>query len=140
MHSAPTYEDAFHESKQPHDGLVVVALNGAERLERVSGMLAAEGYEVVALRDGAELLQYLYNSVVHEQRPDLVVCDAELEGVDGAQVCLISRSQGTLLPFVVIARPGGPGAFDSLELADDAVVVSSDVDLDELKAAVSRLT
>ncbi len=139
MHAAPTVEDAFHETQQPASGLVVVAVNDAGRLDSLRETLSLEGYEVEALRDGAQLLQYLYNSVVHESRPDLVICDAELEGVDGAQICLIARSQGMLLPFIVIARAGPAGPFDSMELSDEAVVVSADVDLEELKAAVSRL-
>jgi len=139
MHVAPAIDDSFHESRQPGSARVVLALNEVSRLERIGELLVGRGYEVVALRDGASLLQYLYNSVVHESRPDLVICDAELEGVDGAQICMISRAQNSLLPFIVIARPGGPGAFDSMELSDDAVVLPADVDLDDLKAAVSRL-
>ena len=139
MHAAPVVDDAFHEATQPFSPLVVLALNGGARREALRDALAAEGCEVVALADGAALLQYLYNSVVHEVRPDVVVCDAELDGVDGAQVCLISRAQDTLLPFVVIARAGTAGAFDSLELFDEACVLSADVDLEEMKAAVSRL-
>ncbi|MBL8954503.1 MAG: response regulator [Myxococcaceae bacterium] len=139
MHAAPMVEDAFHETRQPASPLVVLALNDGARCAALEQALTADGYEVVTMRDGAALLQYLYNSVTHEARPDLVVCDAELDGVDGAQVCLISRSQDALLPFIVIARNGPAGAFDSLELFDEACVLSADVDLEELKAAVRRL-
>jgi len=118
---------------------VVVAEGDPDRRDRVAERLMSDGYDVVALETGAQLLQYLYNSLVHETRPDLVICDAHLEGIDGSQICKISRAQNTLLPFIVLARPGEPGAFDSLELYEDACVLASDVGLDELRAAVVRL-
>jgi CheY-like chemotaxis protein len=125
--------------RTPGSILVVLAAADPDRREAIARMLRGEGYELVALETGAQLLQYLYNSLAQQTRPDLVICDAELEGIDGAQVCIISRAQDELLPFIVVARDGVAGDFDSLELADDACVVCADVDLDELKANVVRL-
>ena len=139
MHVAPQIADPFHEQKQQLSPLVVVALHDATRRESMQALLARAGFDVVVLDTGAQLLQYLYNSVAHEARPDLVICDAELDGIDGAQVCKISRAQDTLLPFIVLARPGTPGDFDSMELNDDACVLSSDVDPQELTAVVQTL-
>jgi CheY-like chemotaxis protein len=140
MHAAPAHSsDAFSEHAQPLAPLIVVAGTDALRRGAICEMLSGQGYEVTELDTGAQLLQYLYNSVVHETRPDLVVCDAELEGIDGAQICKISRAQDSLLPFIVFARPGTPGAFDSMELSDDACVLPADVDLEELRAAVLQL-
>ena len=139
MHAAPQYDDPFHESRQPVAPLVMVAVNGEARRTQLQELLWGAGFDVVLLDTGPQLLQYLYNSVAHEARPDLVICDAELEGIDGAQVCKISRAQDTLLPFIVLARPGTPGDFDSLELSDDACVLPADVEPRELKAAVLQL-
>ncbi|MBK7864622.1 MAG: hypothetical protein IPJ65_39670 [Archangiaceae bacterium] len=118
---------------------VVVAAADADRRQTICRMLGASGYEAVPLATGSELLHYLYNALPSRTRPDLVICDAELEGIDGAQVCLISRSQDALLPFIVLARPGIAGDFDSMELADEARVVPAEVDLDELKGSVIEL-
>jgi len=139
MHAAPAYSDELDHRSHEQNALVVVAEGDAQRRDRIADMLVHEGYEVLALETGAQLLQYLYNSVVHESRPNLVICDAELEGIEGAQVCKISRAQDTLLPFIVLSRPGTAGDFDSLELSDDACVLPSDVELPELRAAVFRL-
>lgn len=136
MHAAPPYDDPFHESRQPSAPLVVIAVSGDQRRAQLQELLWGSGFDVVLLETGAQLLQYLYNSVAHEARPDLVICDAELDGIDGAQVCKISRAQDTLLPFIVLARPGTPGDFDSLELSDDACVLPADVEPRALKAAV----
>jgi CheY-like chemotaxis protein len=118
---------------------VVLAAADAQRRDAVGRMLRVLGYQLVALETGAQLLQYLYNSLAGTGRPDLVICDAELDGIDGAQVCIISRAQDELLPFIVVARPGVAGDFDSMELADEACVLNADVDLDELKLKVLQL-
>ncbi len=142
MHAVPEYADPFHEraEQQPVAPLVVVAMNEPGRRDRVIEALEDAGFDVVVLDTGAQLLQYIYNSVAHEARPDAVVCDAELDGIDGAQVCSISRAQDTLLPFVVFARPGTPGDFDFMELNDDACVVPADVEPATLMDEVRRLT
>ena len=139
MHAEPLYTDSFEETAQPLTTLVVVADADARRRDALAQRLLDDGYDVVALETGPQLLQYLYNSVVHQLRPDLVICAAELEGIDGVQVCKISRAQDNLLPFIVLTRPGHAGAFDALELADDASVLSPDVDFEVLREEVSRL-
>jgi DNA-binding response OmpR family regulator len=118
---------------------VVVADSDEMLRTGIARMLAARGYDVVVLRTGPQLLQYLYNEGMREGRPDLVICGAELEGIDGAQVCLIAHSQDNLLPFIVMAREGEAAQFDALELLDDACVVKRPVDLDELNDVVAQL-
>jgi DNA-binding response OmpR family regulator len=118
---------------------VLIAMAEGLRRRAVANMLSKAGYEVLVLGTGSELLHHLYNSLGSGKTPDLVLCDAELEGIDGAQICKISRAQNSLLPFIVIARPGFAGAFDSLELGEDACVVTSDVDLEDLKFWVETL-
>ena len=125
--------------QEPDRQTVVVAMGDGLRRRAVANMLGRYGYAVQVFGTGSELLQYLYNSVGEAHAPVLVLCDAELDGIDGAQVCKISRAQNSLLPFIVIARAGFPGAFDSLELGEDACVVTSDVDLEDLKFWVETL-
>src|SRR5687767_10242618 len=138
VQAVPSYsDDAAREPERAT--LVVLAMRDGLRRRAIANLVAKRGYQVLVLGSGSELLQYLYNSVGEPQPPGLVVCDAELDGIDGAQVCKISRAQNSLLPFIVIARPGFPGAFDSLELGDDACVVTSDVDLEDLKFWVETL-
>jgi len=122
------------------EGTRVVIAEGDDTLRAMlAESLAAMGYEVVALKTGAQLLQYLYNEGLHEERPDLVICAAELDGIDGSQVCKISRAQDSLLPFIVLAREGEAAGFDALELLDDAFVVKRPVNFAELHAAVLQL-
>jgi two-component system response regulator MtrA len=138
MHAEPLSQAKVLPLKQ--EGTRVVIAEGDDLLrEALAESLSAEGYDVIAFKTGAQLLQYLYNEGLHEGRPDLVICAAELDGIDGSQVCKISRAQDNLLPFIVVARDGEAAGFDALELLDDAFVVKRPVNLTELHAAVLQL-
>jgi DNA-binding response OmpR family regulator len=140
MHATPLQPDPLGESTRPGTPLVIIAIDDDEMRDALADQLDAEDYQVVAIKTGSELMQYLYNSVSHQPQPDVVVCSAALEGIDGSQVCKISRAQNNVLPFIVLARSGEAGAFDALELGDDARVFTTPVDVDELKAEIARLT
>ncbi len=68
------------------------------RLMRVN--LELEGYDVVSAPDGEEALE-----VVTSERPDVVVCDVMMPGVDGLTVLrnLRANPQTSKIPFVVVS-------------------------------------
>lgn len=68
------------------------------RLMRVN--LELEGYDVVSAPDGQEALE-----AVLSERPDLVVCDVMMPGVDGLTVLrnLRSNPRTSKIPFVVVS-------------------------------------
>jgi CheY-like chemotaxis protein len=68
------------------------------RLMRVN--LELEGYDVVSAPDGEEALE-----AVVTERPDVVVCDVMMPGVDGLTVLrsLRSNPQFSKIPFVVVS-------------------------------------
>jgi DNA-binding response OmpR family regulator len=138
MNAEPYSESPLYRSEAGATRVVVAEGDDQLRTQLVQ-QLTAFGYDVVAMRTGAQLMQYLYNEGQHDQRPDLVICAAELDGILGSQVCKISRAQDSLLPFIVLAREGEAAAFDALELLEDAFVVRRPVDFDELHDAVVEL-
>lgn len=139
MHAAPALTDEFHDRQQLATKRVLIAETDGPRRESFAAMFEEDGYEVITLSTGEELFQYLYSERALTERPDVVICDAELKGIDGAQVCLITRAHDGDLPFIVLAREGVPGAFDALELQDEAVVLPSDVKFETLREAVGEL-
>ena len=68
------------------------------RLMRVN--LELEGYDVVSAPDGEEALEAVVN-----ERPDVVVCDVMMPGVDGLTVLrsLRANPQFSKIPFVVVS-------------------------------------
>ncbi|MEU4653257.1 response regulator transcription factor [Streptomyces sp. NPDC023723] len=59
--------------------------------------LTLEGYRVVAVADGAAAL-----AEAHRERPDVLVLDVMMPGVDGLQVCRALRAQGDPTPILML--------------------------------------
>ncbi|MBO8190179.1 response regulator transcription factor [Streptomyces oryzae] len=65
-----------------------------QALERA---LALEGYQVTAVPDGVQAL-----AAVHRERPDVVVLDVMMPGIDGLQVCRVLREAGDRTPVLML--------------------------------------
>ena len=67
--------------------------------EMMAGVLKARGYEVLTALDGASALEH-----VRAARPDIVVSDILMPGMDGYEMCrrLRADSATALLPVVLV--------------------------------------
>ncbi|GAA3468192.1 response regulator transcription factor [Nonomuraea roseola] len=59
--------------------------------------LSLEGYEMIAVADGVQAL-----AAVHRQRPDALVLDVMMPGVDGLGVCRVLRAEGDRTPILML--------------------------------------
>ncbi|MGW0813230.1 response regulator transcription factor [Streptomyces viridiviolaceus] len=59
--------------------------------------LTLEGYEVTAVADGVEAL-----AQAHRGRPDVLVLDVMMPGIDGLQVCRVLRAEGDRTPILML--------------------------------------
>ncbi|MGA6151831.1 response regulator transcription factor [Stenotrophomonas sp. NPDC087984] len=80
--------------------------------------LTLEGYRVTAVPDGIEAL-----AAIHRERPDVVVLDVMMPGVDGLQVCRVLRAEGDRTPILMLtARVETADRIEGLDAgADDYV-------------------
>ncbi|NEB74712.1 response regulator transcription factor [Streptomyces sp. SID14478] len=87
--------------------------------------LTLEGYAVTAVADGVEAL-----AAAHRGRPDIVVLDVMMPGVDGLQVCRVLRAEGDRTPILMLtALVETPDRIAGLDAgADDYVVKPFDVE------------
>ncbi|MBA4864496.1 response regulator transcription factor [Streptomyces sp. PSKA54] len=87
--------------------------------------LTLEGYEVVAVADGVEALAH-----AHRDKPDILVLDVMMPGIDGLQVCRVLRAEGDRTPILMLtARVETADRIAGLDAgADDYVVKPFDVD------------
>jgi two-component system, OmpR family, response regulator MprA len=84
----------------------------------VQRVLRPEGYEVDVALGGAQALEQ-----ARAQRPDLVVLDLMMPGVDGLEVCRQLRANGNLPILILTARSGTADRVRGLDTgADDYLV------------------
>ncbi len=83
----------------------------------LSNLLTREGYKVAVAQDGPQALD-----AAKTQRPDLVLLDVMLPGVDGMEVCRQIRSWSTVPIIMLTAKTGEVDKVVGLEVgADDYV-------------------
>jgi two-component system response regulator MprA len=101
--------------------------------------LTLEGYQVTAVADGVEAL-----AQAHRNRPDVLVLDVMMPGIDGLQVCRVLRAEGDRTPILMLtALVETADRIAGLDAgADDYVVKPFDVEevFARLRALLRRTT
>lgn len=93
---------------------VLVVDDDVKTVELVKLYLNRDGYRVLAAYDGAEALR-----LAHESRPDLIVLDLMLPGVDGLEVCRSLRSESDVPIIMLTARTTDEDKLTGLGLGAD---------------------
>jgi DNA-binding response OmpR family regulator len=100
---------------------VLVADDDADILRFIEINLRLEGFEVVTAQDGPDALTKA-NSV----RPDLVLLDIQLPGIDGYTICARLRADASLaaVPVIIVTAHYGSAAVEAARRAgaDDYLV------------------
>jgi DNA-binding response OmpR family regulator len=120
---------------------VLVADDDADIVRFVEIYLRLEGFEVVTARDGPEVL-----AKAVAVRPDLVLLDVLMPGLDGYAVCAQIRADATLaaVPVIMVTANYVSAHLEAARRvgADDFLVKPFDpvVLLDKAKALLGRAT
>jgi two-component system alkaline phosphatase synthesis response regulator PhoP len=129
------------------DAKILIVDDDPFLLRLVEYLLGKEGYEIVTATEGEEALKK-----VETEKPDLVILDVMLPGIDGLEVCRRLRSQPetAALPVVMLsARSSVSDRIAGLEAgtneylgkpSDARQVVACVADLLERARRVRRLT
>jgi two-component system alkaline phosphatase synthesis response regulator PhoP len=96
---------------------VLVVDDDVKTVELVKLYLSRDGYKVLSAYDGTEALR-----LARENRPDLIVLDLMLPGVDGLEVCRTLRNESDVPIIMLTARTTDEDKLTGLGLgADDYV-------------------
>ncbi|ARF57508.1 response regulator transcription factor [Streptomyces gilvosporeus] len=87
--------------------------------------LTLEGYRVIAVADGIQAL-----AAAHRERPDVILLDVMMPGIDGLQVCQVLRAEQDRTPVLMLtARVETADRIAGLDAgADDYVVKPFEVE------------
>ena len=113
---------------------VLIAEDDKQIREALDRILRFEGYDTIAVNDGAAALE-----AISEQRPDAVLLDVMMPYVDGLSVARKVRERGDRTPILMLtARQETPDRVAGLDAgADD--YLAKPFELDELLARVRAL-
>lgn len=118
-------------------GKVLVVDDERTNVELLTRLMTREGYRVVSAENGALALD-----AVRRERPDVVLMDVNMPGVDGFEACRrLKRDAATrLLPVILIT--GLTGSEDRIRGIDAGAddFLSKPFAIDELRARVRSLT
>ena len=96
---------------------VLVVDDDAKTVELVKLYLKRDGYRVFTAYDGIEALR-----LARESRPDLIVLDLMLPGIDGLQICRTLRAESDIPIIMLTARTTDRDKLTGLDMgADDYV-------------------
>ena len=100
---------------------VLVADDDADILRVLEINLRLEGYEVVTARDGPDAL-----AKAVAVRPDLVLLDVQMPGIDGYAICAQLRAEASLaaVPVLMVTANYGLAAVEAARRAgaDDVLI------------------
>ncbi len=108
-----------------------------DMIEYIKLILGKAGFEVIGAEGGAEGLE-----AMHRERPDLILLDLMMPGMDGAEVLLQKRGDETIRDIPVIALTALNSPFDQImwlartDLQD--FIVKSKLPRKELIARIER--
>jgi DNA-binding response OmpR family regulator len=114
---------------------ILVVDDNRDNVEILRALLESQGYIVAEAQDGQTALAKL-----DEVRPDLVLLDVMMPGMDGWQVCRTIKNHPTFAStrvVMVTAKGGFEDKFEGMRAGADDYIVKP-VDLKELTSKVER--
>ena len=102
--------------------------------DSVVRLLTLEGYQVTAVADGIQAL-----AAIHRERPDVIVLDVMMPGIDGLAVCGVIRAEDDRTPILMLtARVETSDRVAGLDAGADDYMVKP-FEADELMARLRAL-
>lgn len=129
-HTLPT-DDAAKEPRR-----VLVAEDDAGIRAMLCAALSGDGFEVLAVGNGVELLDRLQRGWRDRRPPDLVVVDERLPGLSALSVLSDLRFRHRPTPFILITAYGTPELRARARALGAVAVFDKPFDLDDLRTAV----
>lgn len=119
---------------------MVVAEDDDELRMLVASLLAHDGFEVVQVRNGNELLDYVHRSGAAAEGPDLILSDICMPGATGIDVLSQLQREHISTPVVLMTAFPDPGIALQADTLGAVTLVAKPFELDDLRMIVLNLT
>ena len=132
--TAPPSAEAFPAADRPP---VILSIDDDRNIRRLLKLrLELKGCQVILQENGPETLEYLGKP--SNPKPDLIVCDVMMPGMDGYEVCRKIRALGITVPFLFLTSKGSSvEKVRGIEAGADDYILKP-FDPHELEAKVAR--
>lgn len=114
---------------------ILVVEDNPLNLELLRDILLAEGYDVIEASDGAAGIE-----IARLERPDLILMDLQLPGIDGFEVTRRIRADARLasIPIIAVTAHAMKGDDERARAAGCAAFVTKPIEVRELVAVVAE--
>jgi DNA-binding response OmpR family regulator len=120
---------------------VLLAEDDGEIRDALAWEFEDDGCEVVAVSNGADLLELLASSMLSATKPfHVVVCDVTMPGWTGLQAIENLAANTAIPPVVVITGLGSEEVHMRAKQAGAVAVLDKPFDINELKAIVRKVS
>lgn len=105
-------------------------------------LLELAGYEVTAVTNGAEMLDVLAASILHEtgaSAPDIIITDVRMPGFNGLNIIEGLRANGWTQPVIVMSAFGDEDMEERIARMEHATFFPKPFEPQQLTAALHQL-
>ena len=121
---------------------VIVAEDDAELRHMVSSLLSADGYDVVEVVNGEELLDYVASLTRADGKcvdPDLIISDICMPEMDGLQVLKRLRDAQVATPVVLMTAFANQAICEQADHLGAITLLSKPFEIDDLRMIVLNI-
>lgn len=132
----------LHSTRPSSRARILLAEDDFELRRMLSMLLSADGYEVVEVTDGQQLLDYLSQRRAEdsaEAEPDLIISDVCMPQVDGLEVLERLRNAQVPTPVVLMTAFANAAIFDQADELGAVTLLTKPFELDDLRMIVLNL-
>lgn len=116
--------------------LVLVVDDEQHICNALSRILQTEGYQVITAREGTTALE-----LIEEQKPDVVLLDIIMPGIDGREVCRKTRELSTATQIIYLTAKVEPRNSSELRelMAESNAFLSKPATMKQVLSAVNSV-
>ncbi len=105
----------------------------------LEALLEGDGYEVLSVSSGNALMEHLPESSSSDKKPDVIVTDLRMPGINGLQVLEGARQRGVNAPVILISAFGDDETRAHAERLGATAFLDKPLDIEELQRELARV-